>query len=232
MTEMRGSDESRHADGPTLRLSGGMLGESHLLPDAVVAFVDGELTAGAHERAAMHLVGCGSCAAEVDAQRQARRAVHDSAAPAVPAALLASLQSIPDSTSVSATPDNLAVTDDGQLVAMPSMPASSSTTRSAPLGSTTPLGASAPLGSPRRTHRRTVQGAGVVMSGLVVGALALTLSFEGPSDAPSTDAKVDPDSRVVPAKFPTVSPASASTTPTTATTATPSTAAGGAVGGR
>jgi len=47
----------------------------HLLPDAVVAYVDGELSAGSHDRASSHVAGCPFCAAEVAAQRQARAAV-------------------------------------------------------------------------------------------------------------------------------------------------------------
>lgn len=167
----------RHV-GPTLHFTGPLsLGESHLLPDAVVAYVDGELSPDAQQRAAGHLASCRGCAAEVDAQRSARAAVHSGAVPSIPAGLLASLESIPDSATLSTAPDNLAVTDDGQLVAV-------QRPRSTPLG-TAPLGSNA-LGS--RNSRRALSGAGVVMSGLVAGAVALALSGQG------TDAHQNPPS--------------------------------------
>ena len=56
-------------------LRGWQLPEQHLLPDAVVAFVDGELTASAHSRASAHLQRCPFCAAEAYSQQQARSAV-------------------------------------------------------------------------------------------------------------------------------------------------------------
>ena len=50
----------------------------HLSTEAIAAFVDGELRMTAHLRAAHHLSLCPQCAAEVDAQRQARAALRDS----------------------------------------------------------------------------------------------------------------------------------------------------------
>ena len=47
-------------------LRGWGLPEQHLLPDAVVAFVDGELSSVAHERASAHIQRCGFCAFETD----------------------------------------------------------------------------------------------------------------------------------------------------------------------
>lgn len=176
--------------GPTVRLSPSwQLPESHLLPDAVVAFVDGELTLGAQERAAVHLMRCSCCAADVEAQRSARAAVHSCGAPSMSAGLLASLHSIPDTTELSTMPDNLAVDEHGQLVAVqrPDRVAAS-------FGSRSPLGSSAPLGSaglgPRRPGRRAVQGAGVVMSGLVLSALALALSVEDDGEPPQRSSDV------------------------------------------
>jgi anti-sigma factor RsiW len=55
--------------------------EQHLALDAVVAFVDGELSAAARDRAASHLIRCTGCAAEAAAQRQARAAVRAAGAP-------------------------------------------------------------------------------------------------------------------------------------------------------
>ncbi|MET3943463.1 anti-sigma factor family protein [Corynebacterium mucifaciens] len=43
----------------------------HLNPEAVAAFVDGELSDSAFHRAAKHLAACDECRAEVDCQRKA-----------------------------------------------------------------------------------------------------------------------------------------------------------------
>ena len=56
----------------------------HLTVNVAAAFVDGELTATAYERAAEHLTTCQTCAAEVAAQRQARSAVRAVKIPQVP----------------------------------------------------------------------------------------------------------------------------------------------------
>jgi anti-sigma factor RsiW len=148
------------------------LSDQHLLPDVVVAFVDGELSATAYDRASSHLARCQPCAAEIVAQRQARKAVQSADAPAMPAGLLATLRAIPDQVETPGTPDGLAMTADGQLVAV------QRPDRVGPLRSGQPLGSSTPLGSGRsvlgrRPSRRTAQGAGVVVSGIVLGALAL-----------------------------------------------------------
>ena len=45
-------------------------GQAHLTLDAIVAYVDDELSPGAHERAQAHLECCGECRAEVVAQRR------------------------------------------------------------------------------------------------------------------------------------------------------------------
>lgn len=67
----------------------------HLSIEAIAAFVDGELRMTAHLRAAHHLSLCPDCAAEVDAQGQARAALRDSCPIAVPNALLGLLSQIP-----------------------------------------------------------------------------------------------------------------------------------------
>lgn len=159
------------------------LPESHLLPDAVVAFVDGELSAAAHERAAMHLMNCRGCAAEVGAQRQIRATVHGSYVPSLPAGLLASLHSIPNSTTLSTTPDNLAVSATGEIVVVqrPEAPAKD---RTAPLGSGRHLGSG--------VGKRAAQGAGVMMSGLVLGALALVATSDDGRSTGRTGTAVAP----------------------------------------
>jgi len=84
------------------------------------------------------------------------------------------------------------MTDDGQLVVVQKpdqMPAAA-----APFGSSAPLGSSAKLGEGRavlgrRSGRRAAQGAGVVVSGLVLGALALVTT--GGSDDPEQQTPPD-----------------------------------------
>lgn len=68
----------------------------HLSAEAMAAFVDGELRMSAHLRAAHHLSLCPECAAEVDAQGQARSALRDSCAVSIPSSLLGALSQIPD----------------------------------------------------------------------------------------------------------------------------------------
>lgn len=67
----------------------------HLSIEAIAAFVDGELRMAAHLRAAHHLSLCPDCAAEVDAQGQARAALRDSCPIAIPNSLLGMLSQIP-----------------------------------------------------------------------------------------------------------------------------------------
>ncbi|GAT07351.1 RNA polymerase subunit sigma-70 [Mycolicibacterium novocastrense] len=67
----------------------------HLSTEAIAAFVDGELRLTAHLRAAHHLSLCPQCAAEVEAQRQARAALRESRPVAMPSSLLGLLSEIP-----------------------------------------------------------------------------------------------------------------------------------------
>src|SRR5437660_4266953 len=157
------------------------LSEQHLMPDAVVAFVDGELSPTAWDRASAHIAKCPYCAAEVGAQRQARAAVKAADDPSAPDWLLASLRAIPEKVEIPTTPDGLAVTDDGQLVAV------QRPERIGALGGNAPLGSSPKLGEGRavlgwRFGKRA--GAGVVVSGLVLGALALANSGSSPTATP------------------------------------------------
>ncbi|GAA4857365.1 zf-HC2 domain-containing protein [Saccharopolyspora cebuensis] len=183
-------------------LRGWSLPEQHLALEAIVAFVDGELGPSARDRASAHLAGCPACASDAAAQRQARAAVQAAGTPSVSPSLLQALQSIPSHAEIPAQPDGLALTEDGQLVAM-SRPNRARFGTGPVLGSSRPLGGSQqplgssvrgtlggsrPLGDPaalgespedaappresRGVGRRTRQGAGVVFSGLVLGALA------------------------------------------------------------
>ena len=54
--------------------------ESHLAQEAIAALVDGELPAGPAGRAARHLAGCLQCRMAVEAQREAKEALHELAA--------------------------------------------------------------------------------------------------------------------------------------------------------
>ena len=67
----------------------------HLSTEAVAAFVDEELRLNPHLRAAHHLSLCPQCAAEVEAQRQARSALRESCPIAIPSSLLGQLSQIP-----------------------------------------------------------------------------------------------------------------------------------------
>jgi hypothetical protein len=148
------------------------LPEAHLAPDAVVAFVDGELSAGAYDRASAHIARCPLCAADTTVQRQARDAVQAAGAPRMPAALLAALRAIPTDTDLPDDIDRLAVTAEGDVVAV-------QRPDRAVFGSGPVLGSSAPLGTGSSVlragghSRRAVQGAGVVAAGLMLGALAV-----------------------------------------------------------
>lgn len=137
-------------------------GENHLGLDAIVAFVDDELAPGARERAGEHVAACPECASEVVAQRQARTELRGAAAPSLPSSLLASLRAIPNDTDLPAPPPGLALSADGQFVALlrpeppppPPAPPRASLTR-------------------RPLSRRARLGAGAAVSGLALGALAL-----------------------------------------------------------
>jgi anti-sigma factor RsiW len=92
--------------------------ESHLAQEAIAALVDGELPAGPARRAAAHLAGCAQCRLAVQAQREAKEALHRSEEVAVPGDLLSRLCAIPftaevpgsgGSGTLAAGPDSLTV---------------------------------------------------------------------------------------------------------------------------
>jgi anti-sigma factor RsiW len=92
--------------------------ESHLAQEAIAALVDGELLPGPANRAARHLLGCVQCRLAVEAQREAKEALHRSADVDVPGDLLSRLRAIPftadvpggGSGTLAAGPDQLTVT--------------------------------------------------------------------------------------------------------------------------
>ncbi|MGW3999248.1 anti-sigma factor family protein [Amycolatopsis sp. NPDC004772] len=207
---------------------GWALPESHLLPEVVVAFVDGELSHGARDRAASHITRCTACAAEVRAQRQTVETIRRAGAPSMSAGFLASLQSIPQQTELPSTPDNLAITADGQLVAVQRPDRVAGLRDSGVLGGVAPLGSSAPLGqSPNvlgggRFKRRAAQGAGVVVSGLVLSALALVGTSADGDGAPETGGGAPQPANLLPAQMAVPQqPAPVSTPATTTPAAVP-----------
>ncbi len=135
-------------------------GQDHLLPDAVVAFVDGELADRPFSRATRHLAECPECATQVVAQGQARSALRSAECPILPSSLLSSLRSIPQDAELPGPPAGLAMTADGRLVTV---------LRSEPAPRR-------PVGQHGRrppVPRRFKFGAGAAVSGLALGALAL-----------------------------------------------------------
>ena len=68
----------------------------HLATEAVVAFVDGELSMTAYQRAAAHLSVCAECAADVEAQQYAQWAVRSASPLDMPAGLRGLLCRIPE----------------------------------------------------------------------------------------------------------------------------------------
>lgn len=68
--------------------------EQHL-GDRLAAFVDGELADDARDRILAHLVTCPQCKAAAYEQRRLKSAIAATAAPALPAALMARLQGLP-----------------------------------------------------------------------------------------------------------------------------------------
>lgn len=197
-------------------LRGWGMPEQHLALDALVAFVDGELSPSAHDRAVAHLAHCTVCSADASTQRQARAAVRSAGVPSISSGLLQALQAIPANAELPERPDELGVTQDGQLVALNRRPRAGSFGSGAVLGSSAPLGSGPGLGSStagedsprtnrhdRHTGRRTKQGAGVVFSGLVLGTLALiNLPTEDAEDLPSTGPVPFPGSAYSPAVLP------------------------------
>lgn len=153
-------------------------GETHLALDAIVAYVDDELSAGARSRAQDHLCRCRDCSAEVAAQYQARTAVRAAATPSAPSSLLHALRSIPQDAELPKPPAGLAIGADGQFGTLLRQPPTSvNPTMSGRSGSQlmAPMNAPAGVASGSRsaTARRVRFGAGVMVSGLALGALVV-----------------------------------------------------------
>jgi hypothetical protein len=169
--------------------------ESHLAQEAIAALVDGELPAGPARRAAGHLAGCAQCRLAVEAQREAKDALHRSEEVTVPGDLLSRLCAIPFTTDVpgeggdgtmAAGPDSLTVSGDAGSWAVSLRP------HRHPRSDST-----------ARWLRRGVTGT-LVGLGLGVAALALSLpaggaAVPGPSSGPvARPAAPGEQTRVVP----------------------------------
>lgn len=158
-------------------------GPDHLSLDAVVAYVDDELTAGPHARAQAHLAACAECHAEVVAQRQTRAALRAADCPRLPSSLLRSLRCIPVEAELPPPPAGLGVTADGQFVLLRDVPGDAPPTAApseagpsdsgrpdAGSSDAGPVDVSPPDDGSRRFSWRARLGA---VSGLAVGALAV-----------------------------------------------------------
>ncbi|WNV82431.1 zf-HC2 domain-containing protein [Umezawaea sp. Da 62-37] len=188
-------------------LRGWGLSEQHLLPDVVVAFVDDELSSTAHGRATAHLARCPLCAAEAAYQQQVRLAVRTAGMPNCASGFLDKLRAIPQEADLPEMPDGLAMTEDGQLVTVlrPDRAQAAGVFGSGPvLGASRPLGAGSSVLGRFVGARRARHSAGVVVSGLMLGALVLV----APSGEPSPQARPTPP-RDVGSPTITVQPASA-----------------------
>lgn len=151
--------------------------ESHLAQEAIAALVDGELPAGPAGRAARHLAGCAQCRMAVQAQREAKEALHRSRDVEIPTDLLSRLQAIPFTADVPGP-------GPGALAAGPDQ-----------LTLQTASGAWAVSLHPRPQGRRAGHGhgrwlrrgvAGGVAVGLGLTGLAITLSIhESPDGVPA-----------------------------------------------
>ena len=156
-------------------------GQAHLSLDAIVAYVDDELSPGAHARAQAHLDGCGECRAEVGRPASGPRG--PARAPVARACRRRCCAACGRSRSRPSCPrcrPGLGVTADGQFVLLRDVPQAdpgagpdlTSTTCTRPACPGLPpagLGPG-PVAAPRRFSRRARIGA---VSGLALGALAV-----------------------------------------------------------
>lgn len=168
-------------------------GQDHLSSDAIVAYVDDELSHGPHERAAQHIARCAECEAQVIAQMQTRSALRTAGGPVLPSTLLRTLRSIPESATLPPAPPGLAVTSDGQFVSvLRPIPDSAQMATEADPAQATGTAHSVHRRSAGRSpvQRRIRVGTGVAVSGLALGALAYGLpsASSGPAAPPASGA--------------------------------------------
>jgi anti-sigma factor RsiW len=154
--------------------------ESHLAQEAIAALVDGELTPGPANRAARHLAGCLQCRLAVQAQREAKEALHESADVTVPGDLMSKLCAIPFTADVPGSGGP------GGMSAGP--------------GELTVSGASGAFSVDLHPHRRRSthehtarwlrRGLAGTLVGLGVGVTALALNLPGSSAVPTRETPV------------------------------------------
>jgi anti-sigma factor RsiW len=171
--------------------------ESHLAQEAIAALVDGELGGGPAARAARHLAGCAQCRMAVQAQREAKEALHASSDVAVPGDLLSRLRAIPFTADVPGAGSGL-----DALSAGPGQLTVSGATGSwsVPLGPPSPASGDRP-GHARWLRRGFVGTLGVL--GVGVTALALNLPADSsdrdlPSREPVAGATLEERTEIVP----------------------------------
>ncbi len=143
----------------------------HLNLDSVVAFVDGELSLTAFQRAAAHVSSCPMCASEVNEQASARESLRSAGAPPMPTSLAAALRSIP--VAVPAPTSTPGIDFDiatGHAIRV------SHLTRDVTMG------------------RRFRLGAGALVAGIAVGAFASAGSAGDPGQGPTGGSTVRPAS--------------------------------------
>jgi hypothetical protein len=156
--------------------------ESHLAQEAIAALVDGELTAGPAQRAARHLAGCLQCRMAVQAQREAKEALLESADVALPGDLMSRLCAIPFTTDVpgsgsgglgamTAGPDELTVSGDSGAWSLDLHPHRRRQT-------------------PDHTARWLRRGFVGTLVGLGVGVTALALNLPGAEPVPQPEGPV------------------------------------------
>ncbi len=156
--------------------------ESHLAQEAIAALVDGELGGGPAARAARHLTGCAQCRMAVQAQREAKEALHASSDVAVPGDLLSRLCAIPFTADVPGAGGGL-----GSMSAGPGQ-----LTVSGATGSWSVPLAPAPGPGDRPGHARWLRRGFVGVLGVIgIGVTALALNL--PTDG-SDGARTSPDS--------------------------------------
>ncbi|WP_029431631.1 zf-HC2 domain-containing protein [Blastococcus sp. URHD0036] len=162
------------------------LPESHLAQEAIAALVDGELASGPATRAARHLTGCVSCRMAVEAQREAKEALHRATDVAIPGDLLSRLRDIPFTAEVPGAggPGALSA-DSGHLTLRDGSGAWSVSLEPHPVPAARPGSA--------RWLRRGLAG---TLAGLGIGVTALALSLPGPDEHAGGPADPVADSRV------------------------------------
>jgi len=134
--------------------------EDHLSVDAVVAYADGEMGLSPYQRAAAHLSRCAECAAEVAEQTAASQFLRSATWPTMPGSLFDALRSIPVALPATGALPGLVVDSAGRVARDHH---------------------SAGLAGPAHSlGRRFRMGAGALVAGMAVSALAIAAASEHP----------------------------------------------------